>query len=202
MLKKRCNRIRGRIKVKNFEWCKYTYMHRKAFAYCVEKFVHEPELKLEMQKRAKVHDMDKMVMYLFLEQSEAQKIHTDTQPHHLENKLERTYEDLVEAVIDYECAPYTKSDKPLNAYDFVRLLVDWNALDEKTGKELISIMEQLCIARSGTVEEDREGLEYINSISDVTEEMILEEILEYVNGLSQEKFNTILAASGRLQNPW
>ena len=80
-------------------------------------------LKEEMLKRAKIHDMDKMVMYLFMEQKEAQKIHMMHQPHHLENSLPRTYEDLVETIIDYECAPYTKPDKPLNAYDFTNLLV-------------------------------------------------------------------------------
>ena len=102
--------------MKNFNWCIYTYRHRRAFEYCVNKLIHDPDLKEEMLKRAKIHDMDKMVMYLFLEQKEAQKIHMMHQPHHLENSLPRTYEDLVETIIDYECAPYTKPDKPLNAY--------------------------------------------------------------------------------------
>lgn len=178
--------------MKNLEWCRYTYLHRKAFEYCADKLIKDPALREEMLRRARVHDMDKMVMYLFLDQKEAQRLHTENQPHHLENQLERSYEDLVEAVIDYECAPYTKPDKPLNAYDFVKLLVDWKALDEKTGDELIAIMEPLGIARTGTVEEDKEGQEYINSIGEVTEEMIYEEILRYVNAISQGELEALL----------
>ena len=114
--------------MKNLNWCIYTYRHRRAFEYCVNKLIHESDLKEEMLKRAKIHDMDKMVMYLFLEQKEAQKIHMMHQPHHLENSLPRTYEDLVETIIDYECAPYTKPDKPLNAYDFTNLLMQMKVL--------------------------------------------------------------------------
>ena len=99
----------------------------------------DPDLKEEMLKRARIHDMDKMVMYLFLEQKEAQKIHMMHQPHHLENSLPRTYEDLVETIIDYECAPYTKPDKPLNAYDFTNLLMQMKVLDGKTGEQLNSL---------------------------------------------------------------
>ena len=120
--------------MKNLNWCIYTYRHRRAFEYCVNKLIHDPNLKEEMLKRARIHDMDKMVMYLFLEQKEAQKIHMMHQPHHLENSLPRTYEDLVETIIDYECAPYTKPDKPLNAYDFTNLLMQMKVLDGKTGQ--------------------------------------------------------------------
>ena len=73
--------------MKNLNWCIYTYRHRRAFEYCVNKLIHDPDLKEEMLKRARIHDMDKMVMYLFLEQKEAQKIHMMHQPHHLENSL-------------------------------------------------------------------------------------------------------------------
>ena len=121
--------------MKNLKWCIYTYRHRRAFEYCVQKYIREPALREEMLRRADVHDMDKMVMYLFMDQKSAQDLHVKTQPHHLENDLPRTYEDYVEAVIDYECAPYTKPDKPLNAYDFTNLLMDWKALDEDTGSK-------------------------------------------------------------------
>lgn len=183
----------GETAVKNLEWCRYTYLHRKAFGYCAGKLIHDPALREEMLKRAEVHDMDKMVMYLFLDQKEAQRRHTENQPHHLENRLERSYEDMVEVVIDYECAPYTKPDKPLNAYDFVNLLTDWKVLDGKTAGELIDIMGSLGIARSGTVEDDAEGLEYIRSIGEVTEEMIYEEILRYINGITKKEFAELLA---------
>ena len=178
--------------MKNLKWCIYTYMHRKAFEYCVHKYIREPALKTEMLRRAAVHDMDKMIMYLFMDQKTAQEMHVNTQPHHLENDLPRTYEDYVETVIDYECAPYTKPDKPLNAYDFTQLLMDWKALDEETGNKLISIMEEIGIANSTTYFDDEEGRKYIDSLDEVTEEMIYEEILTYINEHPDNALNMIL----------
>lgn len=178
--------------MKNFEWCVYTYRHRKAFTYCVRKLVHEPSLRTEMLRRAKAHDMDKMIMYLFLDQKEAQKLHVQTKPHHLENNLPRSYEDYVEAVIDYECAPYTKPDKPKNAFDLTNLLMEWKALDAVTGAKLIAIMRELGIANSSSVSEDAEGRTFMAGISDVTEEMIYREILEYINENRENELNEII----------
>ena len=56
-----------------------------------------------------------------------------------------------------------------------------NILDEETGNRLISIMEELGIANSTTYIDDEEGQKYISSLEDVTEEMIYEEILTYIN---------------------
>ena len=178
--------------MKNLKWCIYTYRHRKAFEYCVRKYIQEPVLREEMLRRAAVHDMDKMIMYLFMDQKSAQEMHVRIQPHHLENDLPRTYEDYVETVIDYECAPYTKPDKPLNAYDFTHLLMDWKALDEGTGNKLISIMEEIGIANSTTYFDDAEGQKYINSLEEVTEEMIYEEVLTYINEHPDNELNMIL----------
>ncbi len=168
--------------MKNLKWCIYTYRHRKAFEYCVRRYIHEPALREEMLRRAAKHDIDKMIMYLLMDQKAAQDLHARTQPHHLENNLPRTYEDYVETVMDYECAPYTKPDKPLNAYDFTIVLMDWKAVDEETGSRLISIMEDLGIANSTTYDDDEEGKNYIGSLGDVTEEMIYEEIFTYISG--------------------
>ena len=178
--------------MKNLEWCIYTYRHRRAFQYCVCKYIKEPSLRAEMLRRAKVHDMDKMIMYLFMNQKEAQERHVRTQKHHLENDLPRTCEDLVETVIDYECAPYTKPDKPLNAYDFTKLLLDRNVLDAETGGKLIAIMEKIGIANSTTYRDDAEGQKYIREFDKVTEEMIYEEILRYVNENPDNELNAIL----------
>ena len=178
--------------MKNLKWCIYTYRHRKAFEYCVRKYIHEPALREELLRRAAVHDMDKMIMYIFMDQKDAQEMHVKTQPHHLENDLPRTYEDYVETVMDYECAPYTKPDKPLNAYDFTQLLMDWKALDEETGNKLISIMEDIGIANSTTYIDDVEGQRYISSLEEVTEEMIYEEIRTYLNENPDNDLDTIL----------
>ncbi len=178
--------------MRNLEWCIYTYRHRKAFEYCVRRYISEPALREEMLKRAAVHDMDKMLMYLFMDQKAAQEIHTRTQPHHLENDLPRTHEDYVETVVDYECAPYTKPDKPLNAYDFTHRLMDWKVLDNETGGRLISIMKELGIDNSETYTEDAEGQEYIRRYDDVTEAMILEELKTYVRSNPDSALRVIM----------
>ena len=165
--------------MRNMEWIKYTYRHRRAFEYCVRKLIKDPALRAEMLKRAKVHDLDKMVLYLSMSQKEAQKVHVKTQAHHLENDIPKSYEDLVETVIDYECAPYTKPDKPLNAYDFTRLLLDYKVLDEGTAEKLFGIMKELGIDRSDDPTKDTEGMDYVNNIGEITEEMLYEEIREY-----------------------
>ena len=143
-------------------------------------YIHEPSLNEEMLNTAAIHQMDKMLMYLVMHQRAAQEMHTRTQPHHLENDLPRTYEDYVETVIDYECAPYTKPDKPLNAYDFTHRLMEWKVMDTETGNRLLSIMKKLGIDNSETYTEDAEGQEYISRFNDVTEAMIHDEVLAYI----------------------
>ncbi len=168
--------------MRNQKWCAYTLRHRRAFEYCVKKLIHEPMLREEMMKRARVHDMDKMVLYLVMEQKEAQALHVKTAPHHLENDLPRTYEDYVEVVLDYECAPYTKPDKPLNAFDFINMLMERGYLDEDTGAVLLEITKDLGIDNSNSVSGDKAGFEYIAGLPEVTEEMIANEIIAYVTG--------------------
>lgn len=167
--------------MKNFEWCVYTYKHRKAFVYVVNKIVKDPKLKEEMLQRAKVHDMDKMLMYLFLDPIESQKLHVAKQPHHLESGKGTSYYDLVETVIDYESAPYTKPDKPLNAFDFVHKLLEMGLLEQQKADQLIGIMHELGIDSSYEVMKDPEWLKYMEAIDEVTEEMILLEVLQYVD---------------------
>ena len=167
--------------MKNLEWLRYTYKHRRAFDYCVDKLIKEPALHSELKRRAKVHDMDKMIMYLFMDQKAAQELHVKTKAHHLENDVPKSYEDLVETVIDYECAPYTKPDKPLNAFDLTGLLVDYKVLDDEMAGRLYAIMKELGIDRSADLTQDTEGMEYVNAIDEITEEMILSDILFYIN---------------------
>lgn len=166
----------------NFEWCVYTYKHRKAFWYLTEKLIADEKLRGRMLLRAKVHDMDKMVMYLYLDQITSQKIHVRTQPHHLESGLGESYEDFLETVIDYESAPYTKPDKPLNAYDFVKELLSMKLVRKEQAEKLFSIMHELGIDSSYSFH-DSEWENYIKDMGEVTEEMIQTEVMEYVQAL-------------------
>lgn len=169
--------------MKNFDWCAYTYRHRRMIDYLIEKLIHEDSLKTEMRKHAKLHDMDKILLYQVMDQQTAQNIHVEEQPHHLNCKKEKTYYDLVETVLDYESAPYTKPDKPLNAFDFTHKLIEMGLIKESVGEQLFQIMHELGIDYSGTVQQDTEGLAYAKQYENVTEEMILQEIVEYVKQL-------------------
>lgn len=90
---------------------KYTLKHKVAFLKIEKKLLGRNTL------RGIFHDMDKVFMYIFTNKSplEVQKIHRSKSRHHV-NNLSKTKADYIQMVIDWECARYTKPDKPLNAY--------------------------------------------------------------------------------------
>lgn len=168
--------------MKNLEYLKYTYLHRRAFVYTVNKLITDIELKKELLKRAEVHDMDKMISYLFREKKQSSELHKKTANHHMENNLTKSYYDFVEAVIDYECAGYTKADKPLNAYDTIK------KYSPQHSDELLNVCEKLGIKYSylNNIELDEKAQEFIYTNIDVTEEDILKEILNYATKYPQK----------------
>lgn len=157
----------------NEAYIKYSYTHRIAFRFVVEKlFAGNYDLRKELLKRAKNHDMDKMYLYyLGVPKDDASNYHRATASHHMENSTLKEVYDFIEAIVDYECAGYTKADKPLNAYDTV---IKYN----KPYKEiLISLMNGLDIAKSyANTPENEEWLVYCKSYVNVTDEEIKEEI--------------------------
>ena len=92
----------------------------------------------------------------------------------LKNELEKDYIDYVEMVLDWESARYTKPDKPLNAYD--TLYKYYPTMEEK----IIPILEEFEINKSNLPMEEN-VLEYANSISEVSNEEIKNELLNYIN---------------------
>ena len=96
---------------KNKGAIKYTQNHRKAFK-SVEK-----ELLGYNTWRSIVHDLDKVILYNIWPHEKVKKFHRSTARHHTESKFKKNREDYIEMIIDWECARYTKPDKPLNAYD-------------------------------------------------------------------------------------
>lgn len=165
--------------MKNLEYCKYTYRHRRALEYLVNKLIKSEDEKNIMLKRIKKHDMDKMLMYQFLEKKDASKLHREYASHHLENNLEKDYFDMLEAVFDYESAAYTKPDKPLNAYDTI-IQYKKDKISDNLFKHLMSILKEFGMDKSYSVVEDKEGMEYLSQFNEVTEEMIQEELLNYI----------------------
>lgn len=98
---------------KRFQKIIYVLKHKKAY------------LAVEKQIRGKntlsgyLHDIDKPFLYLalWIKYEDIQKIHRQHSKHHVRNNLLKTKEDLIDTVIDWECARMTKPDKPLNAYE-------------------------------------------------------------------------------------
>lgn len=104
--------------MKNLEYCVYTYKHRKALKKVIEDCKHlSNDDKVKLLKRASIHDMDKMVMYMFWDKKRSSNYHREHASHHIDNSIEKSRLDLLETIFDYECAGITKPDKPLNAYD-------------------------------------------------------------------------------------
>ena len=89
---------------------KYTWEHKKAYLRV------EKELTGKNSLRGYLHDLDKLIMYIIgVPKDTAHNIHVATAPHHIRNGRIRYPKG---AVIDWECARFTKPDKPLNARDF------------------------------------------------------------------------------------
>ena len=60
--------------------------------------------------------MDKVILYNVWPHSKVKSFHRRTARHH-DNAIKKTENDYIEMIIDWECARFTKPDKPLNAYD-------------------------------------------------------------------------------------
>ena len=88
----------------NLDYIKYTLRHKIAFLRVEKQLLGRNSL------RGILHDLDKVFLYLFLEKEHVNKIHKKRRHH-----SPRTEKDLLEMMVDWECARYTKPDKPLNA---------------------------------------------------------------------------------------
>lgn len=101
----------------NQRYIDYTFAHRLAFRFVVETILEDPEDYEVMVARAEAHDLDKVLLYTLVPKEEASYYHRRTSPHHPQenNNVFKDRYDLLEAVIDFECAGYTKANKPLNA---------------------------------------------------------------------------------------
>lgn len=90
---------------------RYTQEHRKAYKKV------EKELLGHNTWKSLVHDFDKVILYNVWPHSRVKNFHRNTARHHIESKWKKTRADYIDMIIDWECARYTKPDKPLNAYD-------------------------------------------------------------------------------------
>lgn len=87
----------------------YSKVHRIAFRDL------EKRLLGKNTARSFFHDVDKIILYHFLPTEFVHTCHQWWSRHH--ERRAKTREDFIQMVIDWECARFTKPDKPLNAYD-------------------------------------------------------------------------------------
>ena len=96
---------------------KYTWLHKLAFLKV------ERELLGHNTLRGYMHDLDKLLyLYPFAlvtghDKKWVHNQHRQNSRHHTESKHQKTRKDYIEMIIDWECARFTKPDKPLNAYE-------------------------------------------------------------------------------------
>lgn len=165
--------------MKNFDYIKYTYKHRRIVMLLAEKYFSNNQ---ELLEQIKYHDLDKMYMYLFYGKKDVSRIHRDLTVHH-ENDLEKSELDYIEMVLDWESARYTKPDKPLNAYD--TLINYYPGMTDV----ILPILEKMGIAESN-LEMDKDILEEAKKLDNVSEEDIVDELiksLELVTGGVKKK---------------
>lgn len=151
--------------MKNLEYIKYTYKHRKIVIKLAEKYFSDNQ---ELLDKVRYHDLDKLFLYLFYDKKDVSKLHRDLTSHH-ENELEKTELDYMEMVLDWESARYTKPDKPLNAYD---TLVNYYPRMEIS---IMPILEMMGINESN-LPMDEDILELAHELDNVS-------VLEIVNEL-------------------
>lgn len=88
----------------------HTIQHKKAYLKVEKKLTGKNSL------RGYLHDLDKLILYIFgVPKGIVHNLHVATAPHHIRNNKIKYPKG---AVIDWECAHYTKPDKPFRARDF------------------------------------------------------------------------------------
>lgn len=113
----------------NIEMIKYTLKHRKAFRMVEKKLLGHNTI------RGYLHDLDKVFLYMIMNYKKAHKFHRKHSRHHTIKA--RSHADYVQMVIDWECARFTKSDKPLNARDTLKTYYpDWK-------EKILPVIEEL-----------------------------------------------------------
>lgn len=161
--------------MKNADKILYTCLHRRAMVYVIKKLIREPYMQKRLLKRAESHDLDKSLLCLFVDKKTASRYHRQNSSHHMENNIFKIDLDKIEAVLDYECAGYTKPDKPRNAYDTIQ------ELKPELMDELLPIMQMLGIAKSySNTPDDPDWIDFNQQLPEITEEYAMAEIIQYV----------------------
>ena len=111
----------------------YTFKHYIAFL--------KLEKKLIGYYKYKFHDLDKLLMYLFipfLGTAKIKQIHSRNNSHHIKRYKTPGQCNYEEAIIDWECARFTKLDKPETA----RAITERKLLGKTHYENLIKVLDK------------------------------------------------------------
>lgn len=94
-----------------FQAMKYTWKHKIAF------LKTEKEILGKNTIRGLLHDTDKLLLYPIFGVKKTHQFHRTHSKHHYNNVVSE--KDKIQLIIDWECARYTKPDKPLTAREYL-----------------------------------------------------------------------------------
>lgn len=161
--------------MRNIDDILYTCAHKRAITYTIHKLVKDPTIRDALLKHTRYHDSDKLLLYSLIDPEIAHIYHREHANHHMENNLKKMPFDKIEAVFDYESAGYTKEDKPLNAYDFIKRFIPEHM------DELLPIMETFKIATSyENTPDDPDWKAFNESLPEINETYAMAEIIQYI----------------------
>lgn len=129
----------GKPKKYENRWKKLWYIikHKIAYLYIEIKYWHK------ITWRGIFHDMDKVLLILFcwdLSVEEINYFHKIRSRHHCRAS---THEDRLYQIIDYECARYTKKDKPMSASQYVEYMWDTDRISKELYDEYNKVIDEL-----------------------------------------------------------
>lgn len=169
----------------NFDKIIYTMKHKHALELVANKYYGS-----KMMEQIKYHDMDKVLMMLFMDKELASTFHRLYANHHNDGNQKLQKQDLIEMILDWECARYTKPDKPLNAYDTLNKY--YNNLND----EVMPILIELKLDYKSLPFDYNDEIYLKVKDYNISEKEINNRILDYVN--NGNMYNDILKECAKL----
>lgn len=148
----------------NYPYLVYTHLHHKTI------FDLGKRMGIKADEMFADHDVDKLILYMYLPIKEAHGLHVSLAPHHDKTSTDPVV--LLESILDWESARFTKPDKPLNAYE--TLLKYYPRLEPR----MLPIFKQYGLDRPTDYSEVISQERYDQMASKVTPEDILNDILQ------------------------
>lgn len=163
--------------MKNWKHIKRVLIHRYALVYTIDKVVVEGTIKDLLLKRAKYHDLDRVLLYSLLPRDIADTYHLAYSNHHLEecNLCDKSALDIYESVLNYESKGYTEPGKSDSAWSVIKNLESPYKSKAETVCESLGIDRYYQNSPSDPV-----WCEYSKSIPKMTETLVLKELYNWV----------------------